>query len=501
MTDKTDRNPSVVVIGAGMTGILMAIKLRDAGIQDVTILEKADKVGGTWRENTYPGVACDIPAHMYTYSFQGNPEWQHRFAHGDEIQAYFEKISSDYGVTQKVRFNESVDACHYRDGKWYLRTSQGNELVADFVIAATGILHHPAYPDIQGLDSYQGAMFHTARWDHSVDLAGKRVGIIGTGSTAAQVISEISRTAGSLTIFQRTPQWILNTPDRDYSERDKARLRGNQGRMDKLRQRYAWLIRNTFTEAVSSGGWRHALLSWQVKRNLRKSVRDPGLRAKLTPDYKVGCKRLIVSSTFYEAVQRPNVQLETTGIERICEQGVVTRDGELHGLDVLILATGFHPFNFMRPMDLTGRNGLSIEKAWEKKVQAYRSVCLPGFPNFFLMLGPNSPVGNYSVIAMSEVQGNYVLKLIDQWRKGRLQAVEATEEAKRRFNDYMKQGMGTTAWVGGCQSWYLDADGEPALWPYSWNQWVKEMAEPDLADFHRDTPAEIVPLEPEEKAA
>ncbi|MCB1708143.1 MAG: NAD(P)/FAD-dependent oxidoreductase [Halioglobus sp.] len=501
MAINTVKNPAVVVIGAGMTGILMGIKLREAGIDQVTILEKADKVGGTWRENTYPGVACDVPAHMYTYSFQGNPEWRHRFAHGDEIQAYFEKISGEYGITGRVRFNESVDQCHYRDGQWYLTTSKGNELVADFVIAATGILHHPAYPDIQGLDSFTGALFHTARWDHSVDLRGKRVGIIGTGSTAAQVISEISKTAGHLTIFQRTPQWVLGVPDKIYGEHDKARLRGNQPLMDKLRERYAWLMRNTFTEAVSSGGWRHALLSWRVKRHLRKSVRDPALRARLTPDYKVGCKRLIFSSTFYAAVQRPNVTLETAGIERISASGVATRDGADHQLDVLVLATGFHPFNFMRPMDLTGRGGLSIDQAWSRKVQAYRSVCLPGFPNFFLMLGPNSPVGNYSVIAMSEVQGDYVLKLIDQWRQGQLQEVEATEEAKTRFNDYLKQGMGSTAWVGGCQSWYLDADGVPALWPYSWNQWVREMAEPVMDDFHRAGPAWCMPGQPAEKAA
>jgi len=489
------------VIGAGMTGILLAIKLREAGITDVTILEKADRIGGTWRENTYPGVACDVPAHMYTYSFRGNPEWEHRFAHGDEIQAYFEAVSSEFGVTDTVRFNESVDACHYRDGKWYIATSKGNDLVADFVFAATGILHHPAYPDIPGLDSFKGAMFHTARWDHDVDLAGKRVGIIGTGSTAAQVIGEIAPNAGKLTIFQRTPQWIFTARDKHYTEQDKARLRGNQGMMDKLRERYAWVLRNAFTEAVNSSGWRHKLLSWQVKRNLRKSVRDPELRAKLTPDYKVGCKRLIFNSTFYPAVQRDNVVLETSGIDHIDTAGVVTRDGGRHELDVLILATGFHPFNFMRPMDLVGRDGLTIDQAWSRKVQAYRSICLPGFPNFFLMLGPNSPVGNYSVIAMSEVQGAYALKLIEKWRQGELQTVEATHEAMTRFNAYLRDGMADTAWMGGCQSWYLDADGIPALWPYSWMQWVKEMAEPDLGDFHPGTPTEVEPLQPAREAA
>jgi len=220
----------------------------------------------------------------------------------------------------------------------------------------------------------------------------------------------------------------------------------------------------------------------------------------------VGCKRLVISSTFYEAIQRENVLLETTAIERISERGVVTRDGAEHELDVLILATGFHPFNFMRPMNLTGRDDLSIDDAWARKVQAYRSMCLPGFPNFFLMLGPNTPIGNYSVIAMSEVQSRYVLKLIEHWRWGRLEAVEATQEAKVRYNDYLRSGMGKTVWVGGCQSWYLDADGDPAMWPYSWEQWVKELEEPELDDFLqgsplRTAPAEIVPLSSAERAA
>jgi cation diffusion facilitator CzcD-associated flavoprotein CzcO len=501
MDNKAIKNPSVAVIGAGMTGILLAIKLREAGIDDITILEKADKLGGTWRENTYPGVACDVPAHMYTYSFQGNPEWEHRFAHGDEIQSYFETVSADHGVTEQIRFNEALDESHYRDGKWHLVTSKGNKLVVDFVIAATGILHHPAYPEIEGLESFKGEMWHTARWNHDVDLTGKRVGIIGTGSTASQVISEISRTAGKLTVFQRTPQWIFSLPDKEYTEADKARLRGKQGLMTRLSQRYAFMMRHTFTAAVTGSKLAHGIISWLARRNLRKSVRDPELRAKLTPDYKVGCKRLIISSTFYEAMQRDNVYLETTGIDSISESGVVVQGGEEHELDVLILATGFNPFNFMRPMALTGRDGLSIDEAWSKKVQAYRSLCIPGFPNFFLMLGPNSPIGNYSVIAMSEVQTRYVLKLIDHWRQGTLETVEATEEAKVRFNEYLRAGMGKTVWVGGCQSWYLDGDGDPAMWPYSWDQWVAEHDEPDLDDFHRRAPAEVVPLSPDRKAA
>ncbi|QFU77409.1 NAD(P)/FAD-dependent oxidoreductase [Halioglobus maricola] len=483
MSNNNRREPSVAIIGAGMTGILAAIKLREAGINDLTILEKADELGGTWRENTYPGVACDVPAHMYTYSFRGNPEWSNRFARGNEIQTYFRQVAEEFGVAGQIRFGEALERSHYVDGKWQLHTSKGNDFSVDFVVAATGILHHPVYPDIKGLDSFQGDMWHTARWNHDVDLAGKRVGIIGTGSTACQVIGDIAEQCGDLTIFQRTPQWIVKVADKDYSETDKASLRGQQGKLTALSKRYAFAMRNTFSAGVTGKKLPLALMSWMAKRNLRKSVRDPALREKLTPDYPVGCKRLIINSTFYDAVQRDNVSLETTGIERITDRGVVTVDGETHELDVLILATGFSPFEFMRPMELKGRNGVDIEDVWGRKVQAYRSVCIPGFPNFFLMLGPNTPIGNYSVIAMSEVQTDYVLKLIEQWRAGTLDEVEATPEAKQRYNDYLKAGMGKTVWVRGCQSWYLDADGDPAMWPYSWNQWVRELEQPDLKDF------------------
>ena len=296
------RNPSVAVIGAGMTGILMAIKLREAGIEDITLLEKADKLGGTWRENTYPGVACDVPEHMYTYSFRGNHKWSHRFAHGDEIQAYFQDVADEYGITEQIRFDEALTACEYRDRRWHLTTSKGAALTVDFVVCATGILHHPAYPDIEGLDTFAGDMWHTARWNHDVDLRGKRVGIIGTGSTACQIISELGYEDLDLTVFQRTPQWIVSAPDKEYSEGDKAALAGRQDKLSALSKRYAFILRNTFSKAVTGHKLQHWYISWLARRNLRKNVRDPQLRAKLTPDYPVGCKRLIISSKFYDSI-------------------------------------------------------------------------------------------------------------------------------------------------------------------------------------------------------
>ncbi|GBF41942.1 flavoprotein [Leptospira ellinghausenii] len=487
MANQTIRDPKVVIIGAGMTGILLAIEFNRIGVKDITILEKKHDLGGTWRENTYPGVACDIPAHMYTYSFAPNPEWSHRFAHGDEIHAYFKRVSDEYKITPQIHFNEAVTEASYQNGKWTTKTSKGNTYVSDFLISATGILHHPAKPNIPGLESFNGNCFHTAEWDHSVNLEGKRIGIIGTGSTAAQVIPEMIKVGKKVSVFQRTPQWIVKVPDTTYTEEDKRKWRKEPNILKRFHKWYTFAVEQTFSKAVIGKKIPHLLMSFLCKRNLRTSIKDPVLREKLTPNYRVGCKRVIVNSTFYDAIQKPNADLVTEGIEKITEKGVITKDGKLHELDVLILATGFHPFNFMRPMNLTGENGISIESVWKKKVQAYRSLFIPHFPNFVLMLGPNTPIGNFSVIAMSEVQTKYIIKIIEDWRKGKFNAIDAKEEALQRFAAYLKKGMVGTVWLGGCQSWYLDPDGDPAMWPYTWSRWEKEMKSPDYQDFNLTT--------------
>lgn len=487
MANQTIRDPKVVIIGAGMTGILLAIEFNRIGVKDITILEKKHDLGGTWRENTYPGVACDIPAHMYTYSFAPNPEWSHRFAHGDEIHAYFKRVSDEYKITPQIHFNEAVTEASYQNGKWTTKTSKGNTYVSDFLISATGILHHPAKPNIPGLESFNGNCFHTAEWDHSVNLEGKRIGIIGTGSTAAQVIPEMIKVGKKVSVFQRTPQWIVKVPDTTYTEEDKRKWRKEPNILKRFHKWYTFAVEQTFSKAVIGKKIPHLLMSFLCKRNLRTSIKDPVLRKKLTPNYRVGCKRVIVNSTFYDAIQKPNADLVTEGIEKITEKGVITKDGKLHELDVLILATGFHPFNFMRPMNLTGENGISIESVWKKKVQAYRSLFIPHFPNFVLMLGPNTPIGNFSVIAMSEVQTKYIIKIIEDWRKGKFNAIDAKEEALQRFAAYLKKGMVGTVWLGGCQSWYLDPDGDPAMWPYTWSRWEKEMKFPDYQDFNLTT--------------
>lgn len=480
----TLRNPKIIIIGAGMTGILLAIRMMQEGIKDIVILEKKGDLGGTWRDNTYPGVGCDIPAHMYTYKFEPYPDWKYRFARGDQIWEYFRMVANKYGVTPLIHYNEAVVAAEFQNNQWTVRTSQNKEYKADFVFSATGILHHPSKPYIQGMEKFKGAMFHSAEWDHSVTLNGKRIGVIGTGSSAAQIIPELVNLGDTqVYVFQRTPQWIIPIPDKKYSNLSIKILKLFPFIAKLYHILYTKAVELTFSNAVIGKKYANWLMTYLCKNNLEKSIKDPELKKKLTPNYRVGCKRVLVNETFYPAIQKPNAHLITDGIQEITEKGIRLKNGEEIELDIIVLATGFKPFNFMRPMNLKGRDGITIDEAWSKKIQCYRHMFIPGFPNFFLMLGPNTPIGNFSVIKMSEVQTEYALKILKDWRLGKFNSIEAKKEAMERFNEYIRKGMKNTVWVGGCHSWYLDQDGDPAMWPYTWKQWTKEMKKPDYNDF------------------
>lgn len=486
----TDRqNPSAIVIGAGMTGILVAIKLQQAGITNITVIEKKESIGGTWRENTYPGIACDVPSHAYTYSFAPNPNWSSHFPHGAEIHQYFSSVFTRFGIDKLTRFNETVTSCVYGDEshQWTVQTSKGDTLTADLLFSACGLLHHPKFPEVDGYDDFSGSKFHSAQWDHNVDLKGKRVGIIGTGSTAAQIIPELVKLEGTnVTVFQRTPQWTVSMEDRGFSDAEKLRFAKQPWRMKLIR----WLSKTVYslgTSALTGDGWFdrfcHKMMAKNSLDTLNNSVQDPELRAKLTPDYKFGCKRVVITSKFYDAIQQPNAHLITDGIERFEANGIRTRDGELHQLDIIVMATGFDAAAFMRPMEFLGKNGLSIEQAWEHKMRAYCSMFIPEFPNFFLMLGPNSPIGNQSVIEISEHQTAYIMQLIDQWRSNKLDTIETTEQATTNWAAMIKERMGHTVWTSGCQSWYLDKDGDALAWPDTWKRWITAMEKPTLEDF------------------
>lgn len=481
------QQPSVIIIGAGMTGMAVAIKLRNAGIANITILEKGATVGGTWRENRYPGVTCDVPAHAYTYSFEPNPEWSKFFADGEEIHQYFERVHKKYKLDEITRFNETVTSCIYSAGQWTVKTNLNMTYVCDILFSATGILHQPNYPDIKGLEDFGGICMHTARWDGTVNAKDQRIGVIGNGSTGAQLIPEMIDAPGTdVTVFQRTAQWLVEAKNHDYTEQDKQRFRKHPSRMERIKKISLWVYAQGTSALVDDsffGRIQHRLFAWNSVRYLNKSIKDPVLRAKLTPDYKFGCKRVVMNTSFYPAIQKPNAHLVTEGIDHITKEGVVTRDGKLHKLDILILCTGFNPSAFMRPMEFRGRNGISIEDAWKDKLTAYRSMMIPQFPNFFLMLGPNSPVGNFSVIAMSEIQAEYCIKLIKLWQEGRLTDIEARPEALTAWRQYLKERMQHTVWASGCNSWYLDKDGDPITWPDKWKNWATMMKTVNIADM------------------
>ncbi|MGH9078657.1 MAG: flavin-containing monooxygenase [Acidimicrobiales bacterium] len=473
----------VAVIGAGMAGILSAIKLTEAGITDFTVYEKADRVGGTWRENTYPGLSCDVPSHLYSYSFALNPGWSHRFSPGPEIAAYFEHVARDHHILPKIRFDEEVVACVYSDGRWHLSTASGAEDDADVVLAATGVLHHPRYPAIEGAESFEGAMFHSSQWDHDVPLDGSRVGIIGTGSTAIQIASGIVDRVGALSMFQRTAQWIMPQENPAYTGEERADLRSHPEQLRDLHQGLSDLFDIFANAVVDTDSPELEMIEQACLANLEQNVHDPDLRQRLRPDYRAACKRLILSPDFYDVIQRPNAELVTDHIERIEARGVRTAGDRLHELDVLVLATGFKANAFMRPMNLVGRHGITLEQAWDPRPVAYLSVSIPDFPNFFMLNGPNGPVGNFSLIEVAELQFGYILQLVDRIRSGECHEVCATHEALARFERQRAEAAKNTVWVTGCRSWYLDDRGLPAVWPWPFVQFRDEMKAPDPAAY------------------
>ena len=494
---QTGAQPKIAIIGAGMSGIAAVVKLRRAGYTDLTVFEKADKVGGTWRENTYPGLSCDVPSRWYSFSFHLKHDWKHRYSYGPEIQEYMEETADAFGVTDVVRFNTPVTDLTYVGPHWQLTTGDGEQMIFDVVISATGVLHRPAYPDIEGLESFAGDRFHTARWDHSVALEGKRVGIVGTGSTSAQVVGAITDKVGEMHVFQRTPQWMAPLPQKKYAASWKRVLKTFPILQKLGFHWYFQLMLRTFAAATVGNKAMQRLLSWLCLRNLEKNVPDPELRRKLTPDYQAACKRLIFCSDFYPAISRDNAYLVTESIERITPEGVQTTDGKVHELDVLVLATGFDPGAFILPTQVTGEDGRDLAEFWDGAPRAHRAVALPGFPNFWLLEGPTGPVGNLSLITISEHQIDYVIAMLDKMKADGLAAVAPREEAFAEYNAGMREAVKKTVWVtGGCTSWYMDKTGVPNLYPYEPARYLDDMRHPRFAEYRLMTDVQVpAPLE------
>ncbi|MGE0219703.1 flavin-containing monooxygenase [Mycolicibacterium sp.] len=468
-----------LIIGAGFSGLGMGIELQRRGV-DFVILEKADEIGGTWRDNTYPGCACDIPSHMYSFSFEPKADWKHMWSFQPEIQDYLLGVTQKYGLRSSIRFGAHVDRAQWDDDemRWHVYTTDGREFLAQFLISGAGGLHIPLIPDFDGLDDYLGAgraAFHSAQWDHSVDLTGKRVAVIGTGASAIQIVPEIVGQVGSLQLYQRTPAWVMPRPNNPIPERVRAVFATVPGTRAAMRAGIYWLH-----EAVGFAMTKQPRLlklgelagTW----NIRRSIKDRELRRKLTPDYTAGCKRILNSDTYYRAIADPRTEVVTERIARFSAQGIVTADGTERPADVVVFATGFHVTDSYTYVDIKGAGGEDLVDRWNREgIAALRGITVAGMPNLFFLLGPNTALGHNSVVFMIESQIRYVGQAIGAVDKAGAAALEPTREAQDRYNAELQDELAGTVWsTGGCRSWYLDEHGvNRTLWSgMTWQYWL-----------------------------
>jgi cation diffusion facilitator CzcD-associated flavoprotein CzcO len=473
----------VVVIGAGFGGLCAGIKLREAGVTDFVILEKADDVGGTWRENTYPGAGCDVMSLMYSLSFAPG-RWTRMYAKQAERLDYLKRTAQTRRLREHLRFGREVISSVFDEqtDTWTLRTRNGETYCARVVIAAPGPLHVPSIPDFPGRDDFRGVSFHSAQWDHDFDPAGKRIAVIGTGASAAQFIPQLAKTAASLSVFQRTPHWVIPKLDRPITDAEHWLFRHVPGVQKAYRYGIYW------SHEAAIPGFMHPRLMPALQAiasaHLRRQVPDPRLRAMLTPNYTIGCKRIVVASDYYPVLQRPNVQLVTAGIERITESGIRTADGD-YPVDAIVYGTGFAISDRMAHERLVGRGGLSIQQAWRDGMEAYLGVAVHGFPNYFLIMGPNSGGGHQSIVFVIEAQMRYIIECLKLMNRTGSTRIEVRRSSQQRFNERIHAKLAGTVWnSGGCHSWYLDAAGRNrAAWPGSSVSYWRRMRRPVPSAF------------------
>ena len=460
----------VLIIGTGFAGLGMSIRLMQEGLTNFTVLEQAGEVGGTWRDNHYPGVACDVPSHLYSYSFEQNPRWSRLFAPQREIFDYLKHCADKYGVRPHIHFHSEVVKAVFdeRRGQWEVTTQAGKVYRARVLISGSGGLSRPSFPEIPGRERFAGKTVHTARWDHDYPLAGKRVAVIGTGASAIQVVPGIVDKVGHLSLFQRTPAWVLPKPNIRMDDKQQKRLAKNPWLQRAIRNGIYWFLESRALGFTGHMPGMQAKTEVQARKFLAQQVKDPVLRAKLTPNYKVGCKRMLISNSYYAALQKPNASLVTSGIREITERGIVTQDGVEHEFDAIVFATGFQAADAVAPFELRGRNGLDLNEAWRDGAEAYKGTAVAGFPNFFLLVGPNTGLGHNSMVFMIESQLQYVLDGLKQLRaRGSDSVVEVKPDVQQKYNRDLAERMSKTVWAtGGCVSWYQTKSGKnTTLWP------------------------------------
>ena len=462
---------SIAVVGGGFGGVGAIVMLKRAGYDDVTVFERGDGIGGVWHHNTYPGAACDVPSHLYEFSFEPNPRWSRRYAPQPEIKAYLEDVAKRYDVVDGIRTNTEVTGARWDSArsKWLLDTSAGPH-EADVLLTACGQLTIPIVPSIAGLESFDGPAFHTARWQHDVSLSGKRVAVVGTGCSAIQVVPAIQPTVGQLDVYQRSPGWTMPKMDFAYKERTQ-RLFERFPAIQKLDRKATFAFMELGAVAMTRKPW--LLKGFEVagRRNITKDISDPELRAKLTPTDSIGCKRLMLTDEWYPTLMKPNVELVTDRIAEVTPSGIRTADGTERPTDVIVLATGFASHAFVAPMEILGEDGHPLAEEWSEVARAYLGMSVPGFPNMFLLYGPNTNGGTGSVIDTIECGMNHVIAALETLDVRQASTIKVRREAADRFHGELTTALKDTVWHSGCTNWYIDENGhDPNQWPWTWSE-------------------------------
>ena len=479
--DKAE-TPTFAILGAGFSGLGMAIRLRQEGIDSFTIYEKADEVGGTWRENVYPGVACDVPSHLYSFSFAPNPNWSRRFSPGGEIWDYMKDCARKFDLYRSIQFGKKATAVVHDGKRWRIDFEDGSSATADYVVSGLGGLHEPNVPAFEGLESFEGPAFHTAQWRDDVDLTGKRVAIIGSAASAVQVIPEIVDKVARLDVYQRTPNWVMPRHSFAYPGWAKALFARAPFLARLYRGFYFSFLEWRFSSFKKDDNYVKRIVRKTFAKHMDAQVSDPELRAKLTPDYPVGCKRILISDDYLASIQHESVELVTDPIDAVTPKGVRTKDGRERPVDVLILATGFKPFDILESIAVTGPSGLTLKEAWKDGIAAHRTIAAPGFPNFFLLLGPNSGLGHNSVILMIEAQVNYIIKLLKAAGAGA--SIVPKAAAAKAFDRELQARLQGRVWAAECGSWYVDENGRNyTLYPDAVRGFLREMKTPDVSEY------------------
>jgi len=484
------RSPSVAVVGGGFGGVGAAVMLRGAGYEDVTIFERGERIGGVWHHNTYPGAACDVPSHLYEFSFEPNPRWSRRYAPQAEIQAYLEDVARRHGVIGRIRTGTEVTSARWddQDSKWILETSAGTH-EADVLITACGQLSVPTVPPIPGLESFDGPAFHTAEWRHDVELAGRRVAVVGTGCSAIQVVPAIQPIVERVDVYQRSPGWTFPKMDFAYKERT-MRLFERFPVLQRLDRAAIFAFMEFGAAGMTRHRWMLAPFRAAARRQVTKAIKDPELRSKVIPSDEVGCKRLMLTDEWYPTLTKPNVELVTDRIAEVTRAGIRTDDGRERPADVLVLGTGFKTHGFVAPMEIVGAGGRTLAEEWADVARAYLGMSVPGFPNMFLLYGPNTNGGTGSVIYTIEAGMAHVIAALDELGRADARRIELRRQTAEAFDRALRAALGKTVWHTGCTNWYVDENGnDPNQWPWLWSTYRRRTARIEPGAYELSTPA------------